>query len=203
MSLLIYRGQYVQLDFACVPQGGLAFFHRGEDSIYILCDDVQAWRPVSLPKKVIVPMFDTCPHPSLNAYEYRVWNEYALSRFVKGLRGDGVLTLTHRLGVNFHLGLSWSRYPLTPVSESVTDEPPRWWGAEGSAGTFPELRQRVDNDLYRWELEWEQRRVERLFNPPPPQTPAELAEREASRVRFIGQIQAALNEAVGERQLGG
>jgi hypothetical protein len=152
MNFLLYRGRQIEFQFACIPQGGIPIFTRSlyepEDRVpvYVYCDEhaERGWRSTIFPRKIIAGMHEFCPDPFLTPYEYRVWNEHMLVRIVRGLRGDGVLTLIHRMGLSSDFGLCWSLYPLCFASRHMTDEPPLWWGAEGRSNLdFSQLQRRV------------------------------------------------------------
>jgi hypothetical protein len=167
-DLVLFREDAdVSLEFACVPDAAIPIFARTDPEdeepspVWVLNDyNGLNWEPRIFNKKVITSTFDTCPHPSLRPHEYRVWNEFVISRLVRGIRGDGILTLVHRMGWPWHVGLAWSRYPLQPLFKG-SRLPPKWWDAEDLWGDLPggfeELLLRVREDLYQQSLEMNRR----------------------------------------------
>jgi hypothetical protein len=161
----------IEVRFACFPDCAISTFERTDPEweertpVWVLSEMEGGWRPRFLGKKVIVSMFDACPLPYLQPHEYRIWNEYVIGRLVRGLRGSGVLTISHRPGWPWHFGLSWSRYPLDPCNRLVTEQPPVWWGAvdlwADLPGGFVQLYHRVRVQQRRWEADWDRQVAER------------------------------------------
>lgn len=200
----------IEVQFACIPECTIPIFYRSDpeweehSAVWIVSQDEGGWRPRWLGQRVIVSMFDACPHPFLRPHEYRVWNEYVIKRLVRGLRGSGVLTIVHRIGWPWHFGLAWSRYPLLPDHMTITERPPVWWGAMDLwgelEGGFPDLYQRVHAELYRNNVEWERQVARRrrlvedgLIEPQRRMPDAEMA-------RFRQRIEQVLTEGMEERR---
>jgi hypothetical protein len=108
-------------------------------------------------------MLDVCPYADLQPHEYRKWNEHVLLKFIRNLKGEGVLTIVHRQGWGWHFGMSWSRYPLQPRSREVSQRPPAWWTAEDRwcelEEDFEDFRIRVEQRNEQRILAWEHRQT--------------------------------------------
>ena len=208
-DLILTEDHDIEVQFACIPEVTIPIFTRTDPDweahtpVWVL-DEVEGWRPRVLGHRVVISMFDGCPHPFLRPHEYRVWNEYVIQRLCRGLRGSGILTIVHRVGWPWHFGLAWSRYPLCPDNRLMTTRPPTWWGAidwwGDLDGGFPQLYRRVQAKLQRWNDDWDRQVAERrqliaegIIEPERRLPDAELA-------RFRQRLEAVLREGLEERQ---
>lgn len=214
MTMLVpYTDREIRLRFACIPEGGLAAFYRTDPEwedrrpVYVTGGTPGAldWRPSLLKNKILVSMFDSCPYVDLEPYEYRLWNEHVIMELASFLSGSGTLTISHRLCWPWHFGLSWSEYPLWPISANVTNTPPFWWRAEDVWGNLPdggyaELAVRLERRQYHRNLEWNRRaalhrlRIEQGLIPPP------RRQTEEERERFRRRLEEALDAALSGRR---
>lgn len=211
MSNLALIEREVEFQFACIPECTIPIFTRTDPEweerspVWVVSEMEGGWQPRIFGERIIVSMFDACPHPFLRPHEYRVWNEYVIRRLARGLRGSGVLTITHRIGWPWHFGLSWSRYPLQPESRFITDRPPTWWGAIDLwgelEGGFQPLFHRVQAELHHNNMEWDRQVARRrrliedgLIEPQRRMPDADLA-------RFRQRIEEVLREGLEEREV--
>jgi hypothetical protein len=197
--------RYIQLQFMCIPDGGIPICERtdvrkGEEPqtvVYVYHDEGAGWEP-TFRHKIILPMFDSAPAGFLKSHEYRVWNEHVISKLTRGLRGEGVLTLAHRLQQDWYMGLAWSTHPLRCVC-NARHTPPLWWGAEdlwAEVDGFYQLERKVLAELERqhdrFQREAAERRIRDQEDPPPPRP------RDPDPGRFRRQLEAALRDALRE-----
>jgi hypothetical protein len=151
----------VRTRFVCIGEGGIgAFVNDEENTVYTVSLEGGGWEPrFTHCPTMLISMEDICPAMDLADYEFRTYNEHFLQEMLKKTRGDGVLTIVHRIGWQWHFGMAWSRKPLIPKSPHlVTSKPPRWWDAEDvfcEGPTYEELEARLDQAAYDHARQWE------------------------------------------------